>query len=225
MEEPGYVHALPVAVEYGAIEMTITPTAIETERGLVLVDVGPEGIADALEVHLADLGYGLEDVWLALVTHHDGDHVGGVEEIRARADPIVAAHPEETPYLTGEREPQKGDPEEYPTTAVDLEVTGGVRVPTLAGPMVVRETPGHTPGHVSLHLPEKELLIAGDALVADGEEPLSGPKPEYTADLERALESVSNLETLEISRTLCFHGGYVEEGAERIGEVAETGRQ
>lgn len=225
MEESGHVHALPVAVQYGDLELTITPTAVETERGLVLIDVGPEGIAGALEIHLADLGYGLEDIWLVFLTHHDGDHVGGVEEVRARADPIVAAHPEETPYLTGERDPQKGDPEEYPTTAVDLEIVDGVRMPTLAGPMVVRETPGHTPGHVSLHLPEKELLIAGDALVADGEEPLSGPKPEFTADLERALESVSKLAPLEISRTLCYHGGYVEEGAEQIREIAETGHQ
>ena len=86
------------------------PVAVETERGLVLVDVGPEGIADALEVYLSDLGYGLEDIWLVSLTHHDGDHVGGIEEVRARADPIVAAHPEETAFLMGERETQKGGP-------------------------------------------------------------------------------------------------------------------
>ena len=221
MEETGHVHALPVAVEYGDLEMTITPTAVETPRGLVLVDVGPHGIADALEIHLEDLGYGLEDVWLVILTHHDGDHVGGVEELRARADPIVAAHPEETAFLTGERDPQKGDADSYRTTDVDLEVTDGVRIPTLAGPMIVLETPGHTPGHLSFFLPDEELLIAGDALVADGEEPLSGPKPAYTAEMDRALESLQRLTNLEIERVLCHHGGYVEDGTERIREIYE----
>ncbi|MFC4247881.1 MBL fold metallo-hydrolase [Natribaculum luteum] len=78
------------------------PVAVKTERGLVLVDVGPEGIADALEVRLSDLGYGLEDIWLVSLTHHDGDHVGEIEEGRARADPIVAAHPEEMLSLSSE---------------------------------------------------------------------------------------------------------------------------
>ncbi|WP_340681170.1 hypothetical protein [Natrinema caseinilyticum] len=54
-----YVHALPVAVEYGDLVLTITPAAVGTERGLVLVDVGPEAIADALAVHLSNLGRGL----------------------------------------------------------------------------------------------------------------------------------------------------------------------
>ncbi|QRV15903.1 MBL fold metallo-hydrolase [Haloterrigena salifodinae] len=68
------------------------------------------GIADALEVNLSDLGYGFEDIWLVSLTHHDGDHIGGIEEVRACADPIVAAHPEETAFLTGERKTQKGGP-------------------------------------------------------------------------------------------------------------------
>jgi glyoxylase-like metal-dependent hydrolase (beta-lactamase superfamily II) len=110
MGESRYVHALPVAVEYGDLELTITPTAVEAERGLVLIDVEPEGIVGTLEVHLSDLGYGLEDVWLVTLTHHHEDHIGGIEEVRARADPIVAVYPEETAFLTGEREPQKGNP-------------------------------------------------------------------------------------------------------------------
>jgi hypothetical protein len=58
---------------YGRIRIRSRPVvAVETERGLVLVDVGPEGIADALEVHLSDLGYGLEDIWLVTLIHHYG---------------------------------------------------------------------------------------------------------------------------------------------------------
>ncbi|WP_306052312.1 MBL fold metallo-hydrolase [Natronococcus wangiae] len=91
--------------------------------------------------------------------------------------------------------------------------------------MAVLETPGHTPGHVSLTFPERDLLIAGDALVADGDEPLSGPKPEFTPDMERATESVGRLAELDVDGTLCYHGGYVEEGTDRIEEIYADSRE
>lgn len=67
----------------------------------------PRGIADTLEVYRSDLDYGLKGIWLVALIHHDGDHVGGIEAVRARADPIVTAHSEETASPTGEREPRK----------------------------------------------------------------------------------------------------------------------
>ena len=214
-----HVHALSTRIEYGGRELTITPTAVETDRGLVLIDVGPEGIVDALEVHLRDLGHELADVWLVLLTHHDGDHAGGLADLLERTDAVVAAHREETPFVTGKRDPLKGDGDRYPPVAVDVELADGVRIPTLAGPMMVVETPGHTPGHLSLFFPEEGLLVAGDALVADGEEPLSGPKPEFTLDMDRALESVEALANRDVDRVVCYHGGYVDRGTDRIREL------
>lgn len=219
-EDPG-VYLLPITVEYGGRELTITPTAVETDRGLVLIDVGPPGAVDGLRTHLRQLGFELEDVWLVLVTHHDGDHVGGLAELLEGTDTVVATHREEAPYVRGERDPIKGDPDAYRPVAVDLELVGGARVPTVAGPMEIVETPGHAPGHVSAHFPDHDLLLAGDALVADGPEPVSGPKPEFTPDMERATESVGRLADLEVEQVVCFHGGHVEAGSERLAEIHE----
>ncbi|WP_394739699.1 MBL fold metallo-hydrolase [Natronococcus roseus] len=219
-EDPG-VYLLPITVDYGGRELTITPTAVETDRGPVLIDVGPPGAVDGLRTHLRGLGFELEDVWLVLLTHHDGDHVGGLGELLERVDPIVATHREEAPYVTGDRDPIKGDLDVYRPAPVDLELGGGARVPTVAGPMEIVETPGHAPGHVSLHFSDHDLLLAGDALVADGEEPLSGPKPEFTPDMERAAESVGRLADLEVEQVVCFHGGHVEAGSERLAEIHE----
>lgn len=211
-----------MTVEYGGREITITPTVVETDRGLVLIDVGPQGAVDAIRTHLASLGYTLEDIWLVVLTHHDGDHAGGLAALLERVDAAVATHREETPFVTGERAPIKGDDgDRYPPAAVDLELAGGVRIPTLAGPATVVDTPGHAPGHISLHFPEGSLLIAGDALVADGERPLSGPKAAFTPDMDRALESVDALADLEIEHVVCYHGGYVDRGSEHIREIAE----
>lgn len=235
MQNDADVHALPLSLEYGGQSLTITPAAVETDRGLVLVDVGPEGAVGALETHLEGLGFSLADVRLIVLTHHDGDHAGGLSELLAAVDATVATHRDEAPYVTGERDPIKGGGDRYPPIPIDLELVDGVRIPTLAGPMEVVETPGHAPGHISLQFPENRLLLAGDALVADGGErldesrssselcsdgnALSGPKPEFTPDMERAIESVGRLAELDVGHTLCYHGGYVDEGSDRIAEI------
>lgn len=223
-ERDAGVHTLPITVEYGSRTITLTPTLVETERGLVLIDAGPQGALEGIRTHLRTLGYALEDIWLVVLTHHDADHAGGVDDLLEAVDAVVATHREEAPYVTGERDPIKGDGDRYPPVDVDLELAGGVRVPTLAGPMDVLETPGHAPGHVSLHFPEDGLLIAGDALVADDDDgSLSGPKPEFTPDTDRALESVGELADREIDHVVCYHGGYVDRGSERIRELYERG--
>ncbi|SDJ54264.1 MBL fold metallo-hydrolase [Natronorubrum texcoconense] len=219
------VHTLPMTVDYGGRELTITPTLVETDRGPVLIDVGPQGTIDAIRTHLRSLGYELTDIWLVLLTHHDGDHAGGLAELLEHVDAVVATHRKEAPYVTGERDPIKGDGDRYPPVAVDLELVGGVRIPTLAGAMDIVDTPGHSPGHVSLHFPEDGLLLAGDALVADGSSPIDGPKAEFTPDMDRALGSVADLAALEIEHVVCFHGGYVDRGSEAIGEIAESHRE
>ncbi|QLK26625.1 MBL fold metallo-hydrolase [Natrinema zhouii] len=224
--DPG-AYALPLTLEYGDREITVTPTAVETDRGLILIDAGPAGAVGQLETHLMELGFELEDIWLVLLTHHDGDHVGGLAELLERVDATVATHRDEAPYVSGEREPIKGDGDRYPPVDVDIELVDGVRFPTLAGPMEVVATPGHAPGHLSIYFPTGNLLVAGDALVADGGEgtngegPLAGPKPHFTPDMDRAIESVGALAALEIDHTLCYHGGYVDQGTDRIREIHE----
>ncbi|ELZ05608.1 beta-lactamase [Natrialba chahannaoensis JCM 10990] len=231
MDADAVVHALPITVDYGGQDLAITPAVVETERGLVLFDVGPaeSGAVDAIETHLRALEYELTDIWLVILTHHDGDHAGALETLLDRTDAMVAAHREETPYVTGERDPIKGSGDDrYPPVSVDIELVGGVCVPTLAGPFEVVETPGHSTGHISIHFPDGELLVAGDALVADGPgdgaDRLAGPKPEFTPKMERALESVATLADLDVTHTLCYHGGYVPAGADRIREIAESDR-
>ncbi|WP_226006869.1 MBL fold metallo-hydrolase [Natrinema salinisoli] len=221
MQNDAGVHTLPITVEYGDREITVTPTAVETDRGLALLDVGPQGAVGGLETHLRSLGYELTDVWLVILTHHDADHAGGLAALLERVDAIVATHRDESAYVSGEEDPIKGDGDRYPPAHVDIELADEIRFPTLAGPMEVVATPGHSPGHVSLYFPDGSLLVAGDALVADGAEPLAGPKPHFTPDMDRAVESLGTLAQLEIEHTVCYHGGYADHGTERIREIRD----
>lgn len=218
MELGDGVYALPIDVDVGDRAMTITPAAVETPRGLLLLDAGMPGGADDLADALAADDLDLADAWAVAVTHQDVDHVGCLAEVVDRTDAVVFAHEAAAPYLEGEREPVKSTeerPMSYPAVTVDVCLAGGETFRTAAGPMAAIHTPGHAPGHTSYYVPEADLLITADALNA-AEGRLVGPREDATPDLETAWESVKTLADLDVEHALCFHGGYVEEGTERI---------
>lgn len=215
---PG-VRSLSLSIEYGETEMTLRPVLVETGRGPLLVDVGLPGTIDALAAELADTGRALDDVRTVVLTHHDGDHAGALRDLLGRTDAITVAHREEAPFVVGDREPLKAAGDRYPPAPIDVEIVGGVVFDTRAGPMQAVETPGHSPGHVSLYFPDEELLIAGDALIVEDE--LQGPNPDFTPERGRAVRSLAGLSDLSIERTHCYHGGFVEAGAERIEAIRQ----
>ncbi|TYL39874.1 MBL fold metallo-hydrolase [Natronococcus pandeyae] len=213
MELVDGVHTLPVTLELEDRDVTLNPAAVETDRGVVLIDAGCPGIVDQLETGLEAAGFDWDDVWATLLTHQDVDHAGGLEDVVDRADPVVIAHRECAPYIDGRLEPIKMTDRRYPAVAVDVELTEGERVRTVAGPMEAYHTPGHAPGHLSLYFSEERLLLSGDALHApDGT--LDGPRGPL--DEAKAVGSIETLATLEIERTLCYHGGFVEQGTDAI---------
>jgi glyoxylase-like metal-dependent hydrolase (beta-lactamase superfamily II) len=89
------------------------------------------------------------------------------------------------------------------------------------GGITVINTPGHTPGHISLYHKPSKTLIAGDAMiVADGR--LLGPNPQYTLDMKTAIESLKKLMQYDIETVICYHGGLYKDNANRrIAELAK----
>ena len=85
-----------------------------------------------------------------LVTHHHGDHVGGVASL-SRA--------------TGARVHGPGA-EAIP--ARDVALAGGSRIDVLGVAFDVLDVPGHTLGHIAYHAPALRALFCGDTLFAAG---------------------------------------------------------
>lgn len=212
------VYAFELTISREGQSATFHAGAVETDRGLVLLDVGYPDTLDDLEAELDDIGHGWTDVWAALITHHDADHAAALSAVVERVDPVRLAHPDCAPYVDGRLEPIKGSGDRYPPVSVDVEVVDGTSVRTAAGPMEIIHTPGHAPGHVSLYLPEVKLLFAADALTASAGE-LAGPNEEFTPDLPQAIESVGRLAEEDIERTVCFHGGVVDQGTGMIARI------
>ncbi|MGZ4164245.1 MAG: MBL fold metallo-hydrolase, partial [Tumebacillaceae bacterium] len=106
-----------------------------------------------------------------------------------------------------------------PKAPVDRTVVDGEELPYCGG-IIVINTPGHTPGHISLYHKASKTLIAGDALIVeDGQFKISDPR--YTFDVEESIRSAKKLTAYDIETVICYHGGiYRENVNQRIAELA-----
>src|ERR671920_1454997 len=197
---------------------------LDEENGNTLVDAGLPGQAEAIGAALLDAGIGVRDLRRIIFTHQDLDHIGSGAALVRQSGARVFAHPADAPYVEGELRPIKVTPEmleRRPQMCEVLERLEPVRVDEhledgerleLAGGIRVIFTPGHTPGHLSLYLERPKVLIAGDALTAEGGR-LNGPNPSATPDVGEAARSVSRLAELDVDTIVCYHGGVVDEDA------------
>lgn len=87
-----------------------------------------------------------------LVTHHHGDHVGGVMELKSATGATVYA-PADGPFRDFDIGLHEGDR----FTLAEL----GLTIDVLA-------TPGHTLDHLCYHLPAEHVLFCGDTLFSGG---------------------------------------------------------
>lgn len=161
-----------------------------------VVDTGVPGSAPQIGEALAGIGLGWGDVDHVVLTHHHPDHVGSLNEVLLEA-PSATAYAGEADIASIESS--------NPLVAVgDGDELLGLQV---------LNTPGHTPGSISLLDPGIGLLVAGDALTAaeDGSTVLA-PSEQFSDDIELAFDTVRSLAELDIEAVLVGHGAPVESG-------------
>ena len=172
-----------------------------------IVDTGVDGGQAAIETALAEAGLGWAEVDHIVLTHHHGDHVGG---LGAAAELASAA----TLYA-GEADIGSIDaPRDLMAVGDGSEVMG----------LTVIETPGHTAGSISVLDPDTGVLVVGDALSGgDDGATVSGSNPEFTADDAQARQSVLKLAGYPFETILFGHGEpVVADGADLLAEYAAT---
>jgi glyoxylase-like metal-dependent hydrolase (beta-lactamase superfamily II) len=74
--------------------------------------------------------------------------------------------------------------------------------------LVVVETPGHTPGHISLFAPSAGVLFCGDSIVSD-QNTLQGSRPGITWNESKARESERKQAALGAQIVCSGHGPVV----------------
>lgn len=199
---------------------------VDDGRGVTMIDAGLPGHWDELVAELAAMGRSLQDVRAVVLTHGDTDHRGVAERLRRDRGVPVYVHEADASLARGETTKKvkwgrlKIGPllsfMWYATRRSGWRVPGVSEVTTLSGgetldlpgdPRII-PLPGHTPGSVAVHVPSHHAVFVGDALttrhVLTGVE---GPQPApFTLDEEAALESLTKLESLDVTWVLPGHG-------------------
>jgi glyoxylase-like metal-dependent hydrolase (beta-lactamase superfamily II) len=227
---------------------TIHPTLIWDTDGATLVDTGYPGQLPLIRAEMMKAEVPFEQLNNIIISHQDIDHIGSLPMIlnELPGSVKVLANEIEKPYIEGEKRLLKITPEaiaqamealpegvtdewrnafkhrlENPPkgkvheTIVDCEELSHV------GGIVVIDTPGHTPGHISLyHKPSKTLIAADAMIVVDGE--LWGPVQQHCVNYDLAQKSLKKLTKYDIEMVICYHGGlYKGNTNKRIAELVK----
>jgi glyoxylase-like metal-dependent hydrolase (beta-lactamase superfamily II) len=143
---------------------------LENDDGWTLVDTGAEGEAARIRDALTALGSGPDDLKRTFLTHHHGDHVGGLEGLTEWAPHAeLGATEYEALVISGQLPPA---PPRNPIFR--LMAAGMADIPKFPVGKILREgdivsgfriiaTPGHSLGHVSLLRDDDGLLFTADA--------------------------------------------------------------
>lgn len=135
---------------------------IHDEAGGATAAVDP-AVAEPVLAALRRLGWRLTHI---LCTHHHGDHVGGVPELKAATGASVIGARDDIPRLP----------------PLDEAVSEGDSFRLGVSTVRVLEVPGHTPGHIAYYVEEAGLLFPGDTLFSLGCGRLFGGTPEQMWD-------------------------------------------
>lgn len=220
--------------------------AVAGDGGIVMFDtgIGGKGRLRQLDLALAQVGFGVEDVRLVVCTHSHTDHYGLAGAITERAgcelwmhprwehvrlladDPgaalearIEVARSSGVPPKSLERYREARNDSETGIDSLkepDRELVPGVEIETDLGAWQVHETPGHAPSHVVLHQPERRLLISGDHLL--GRTVLFfdyGHSPDPVGEF---LASLDRVEPLDVGLVLPGHGRTFRDPEAKIAE-------
>lgn len=205
---------------------------VEDAGRVLLVDTGLPASWGLIAQALRRIGRRPDDVAAVALTHAHFDHTGNAARAQRRLGVPVLAHPEDFfiaahPYRYAHENIRALYPLRYPVAVRILGAiarAGGLRVegveglvpyggegPTeLPGRPHVIETPGHTYGHCALHLPDRDAVLSGDALVTlDPYTGRGGPQivaGAATADSAQALASLDRLVATGAGTVLPGHG-------------------
>src|SRR3954454_22031682 len=204
---------------------------VETDDGITVVDAGVPSSWNSLHEALRQIGRTPDDVRALVLTHAHFDHVGFAERARKELGIPVYAHEHEIPLT---KHPWRYDHERprslyFATQVQALPIVASLVRARAFFPPPVHEVrrytdgvldvpgrpaivlcPGHTYGHCALHLADRDVLLAGDAIVMlDPYTARKGPRivaRAATADSERAKGSLGALAATGAQTVLTGHG-------------------
>jgi len=193
---------------------------------LALIDTGMPGGGEKILGFIQEIGSSPSKLTRILLTHYHWDHIGSAAELKRKAQAKILAHPEDKPYIDGEKpQPQpsllnplglliRAITAFYKIEPVEVDdlLADGQEIDDPPQKLKVIHTPGHTPGSTCFYLPEAKVLFLGDA-VNHRLNRLSLPPKLFTTNPAQARESLRKLLQFDFE-ILCFgHGNPITRDA------------
>jgi glyoxylase-like metal-dependent hydrolase (beta-lactamase superfamily II) len=179
-----------------------TNTYLVGRRDPILIDTGA-GVPDyvpLLERYLAERGWTQPS--RVILTHRHRDHLGGVDQLRARFRGLAVAKMIHR---------DAGLPEPMDDLRDGATITGdGVTLTAV-------HTPGHASDHLCFYLGEERALFTGDVVLGGSTTVI----PSDDGDLLDYMASLRRLLALDVRRIYPAHGPVIEDGPARIREYVE----
>ncbi|NUR86922.1 MAG: MBL fold metallo-hydrolase [Nonomuraea sp.] len=241
------IFSVPVPIPGNPLGYTLV-YALESPKGPLLIDAGwnhPEAW-DALRDGLAAVGIDVASVSGVVVTHFHPDHAGLAGQVREASGAWIAMHEADAALVRLMHSFGEGEHRDFPADMLrragagdDVEAATERRITPPALPdRALRDgdlvelpgrklravhTPGHTPGHICLHLEDADRLFTGDHVLPDitphiGIYPYDRDDVDPLGDFLASLERVGELGTLE---ALPAHEWIFPDVAARAAEIRD----
>lgn len=201
------------------------PFIITDVDGLTIIDVGVPFSEKKILAYIADIGRSPHDLKRIILTHSDVDHVGSLAALQKATGARTYASQIEANAIAVGRPSRKPNPpgfslrrslfgligrfvELVKPVQVDEILSDGQTLPILGGLQVV-ETPGHTPGHISLFSTSTGILFCGDSMATKDDSIQGAMHPGVTWDQAKAQESIKRQAALGATIVCSGHGPVV----------------
>jgi len=190
------------------------------ESEVILVDCGVAGAEERIFSYLEETGRQVVDLKRMVLSHSHPDHLGSARTIKRRTDCLIHAHFAEQEWIEDTNRQNK----ERPVPGFDALVGGSVPVDILLKhgnkielghglTMEVIHTPGHSPGSISLHIPNDSAVFTGDAI------PVPGDLPIFTY-WQQSIDSITRISSLPKTKLLLSSWAQPVEGEEKNEVIA-----
>ncbi|MET8774822.1 MBL fold metallo-hydrolase [Nocardia sp. NPDC004654] len=185
------------------IDRVVTSGTFSLDGGTWAVDNNVWLVGDDREVLVVDAAHDADAIVAAvggrhvvavLCTHGHNDHVTVAPELAERLDAPVLLHPGDEPLW------RMTHPDADYRSLADT-----ARISVAGTEIEILHTPGHSPGSVSLYLPELHALCTGDTLFAGG----PGATGRSYSDFDTIIDSIRD-RLLTLPEETTVHTGHGE---------------
>jgi glyoxylase-like metal-dependent hydrolase (beta-lactamase superfamily II) len=247
---PG-LYQLPLMLK-GFSPASVNVYLLRDNNEFTIIDTGwgsPESI-ESLEAQLTEINVNIQAIKRVILTHFHLDHLGLMGKFKEWNRAIIGIHMNELElmkvrYNAGDTYWPMTDrflktngapdsmliPANHPLatpvflTNPDIVFKGGEELQVGEYCLRIINTPGHTPGHLSLYEPQKKFLISGDVLLPTIITNAAPHVKQMHNPIQLYLNSLRNLKEMDIDLVLPGHEYVFSGHRKRIDEIAEHYRQ